>query len=608
MKKSVGERVDKIIENLFGIIAFGVLCFFVIGYIVFPDERQKDIFKCQPLETDWYQVMEDGSKSAVKVPGICDATRGEEVTITTTIPQDFDTDEMPWLCFHSTLQDMKVYIDGELRGTYTTEDTRLWGKYSVSAYMFVALEESDNGKEMTVSMTTDSKYTGVINGVYCGTVFGMYMQYAKGNVFEVISALFMLVLALGAIIVSAFLKIKMKKSFYLSYLGWGELFLSIWILSESPMRQLYYQNISLAGYMTHFMVYLFAIPIIIFMNYVQKHRYNRIYRGILVAELAFFVIGSSLEITGIGDFSVLFNISILLHICAIICIIRAFIADIKSGFAKSYRQIIYGFCGFALGAFLQLYLYTRHTIIFHGGVLCIGAIFWLLMTVVSSFKDYFTLERENARNRLKAEKLTYQIMETLVQTIEAKDNYTKGHSARVAEYSRALAEKMGMTQEEQNEIYYMGMLHDIGKIGIADTIINKQGKLTDEEYAAIKTHPIVGYNILKNMDEIKDIENGARWHHERYDGKGYPDGLAGEEIPLYARIIAVADMYDAMTSNRSYRSVLPQKQVRDEIERVSGSQLDPVVAKYMLQLIDEDINYIMRQEVGLQYKDNWSHT
>lgn len=394
----------------------------------------------------------------------------------------------------------------------------------------------------------------------------------------------------------------------MSYLGWGELFLSIWILSESPMRQLYYQNISLAGYMTHFMVYLFAIPIIIFMNYVQKHRYNRIYRGILVAELVFFVIGSSLEITGIGDFSVLFNISILLHICAIICIIRAFIADIKSGFAKSYRQIIYGFCGFALGAFLQLYLYTRHTIIFHGGVLCIGAIFWLLMTVVSSFKDYFTLERENARNRLKAEKLTYQIMETLVQTIEAKDNYTKGHSARVAEYSRALAEKMGMTQEEQNEIYYMGMLHDIGKIGIADTIINKQGKLTDEEYAAIKTHPIVGYNILKNMDEIKDIENGARWHHERYDGKGYPDGLAGEEIPLYARIIAVADMYDAMTSNRSYRSVLPQKQVRDEIERVSGSQLDPVVAKYMLQLIDEDINYIMRQEVGLQYKDNWSHT
>lgn len=272
-----------------------------------------------------------------------------------------------------------------------------------------------------------------------------------------------------------------------------------------------------------------------------------------------------------------------------------FIMDIKRSFAKSYQLIIYGFLGFVLGCFIQLYFYSRHTVVFHGGVLCLGAIFWLFMTMISAFRDYFMLERENARNRRKAEKLTYQIMETLVQTIEAKDKYTKGHSARVAEYAKALAEKMGMTKEEQNEIYYMGMLHDIGKIGIADTIINKPGKLTDEEYAVIKTHPVVGYNILKNMDEIKGIENGARWHHERYDGKGYPDGLSGEEIPLYARIIAVADVYDAMTSNRSYRSVLPQKEVREEIRRVSATQLDPVIAGCMVQLIDADVNYEMRQ-------------
>lgn len=183
------------------------------------------------------------------------------------------------------------------------------------------------------------------------------------------------------------------------------------------------------------------------------------------------------------------------------------------------------------------------------------------------------------------------------KTIEAKDTYTKGHSARVAKYASLLAEKIGLSKEKQNEIYYMGMLHDIGKIGIADSIINKPGKLTDEEYSLIKTHTDIGYRILKNMNEITDIEYGARWHHERYDGKGYPDGFAGDQIPIYARVIAVADVYDAMTSNRSYRKVMPQSEVRAEIERVSGTQLDPDIAACMIQLIDEDSDYQLRQEI-----------
>ena len=218
------------------------------------------------------------------------------------------------------------------------------------------------------------------------------------------------------------------------------------------------------------------------------------------------------------------------------------------------------------------------------------------MTAISTLKDYVLLEQEIKESLLKTEKLTYQIMETLVQTIEAKDQYTKGHSKRVAQYSKLIAQRKGMNEEEQKSIYNMGMLHDIGKIGIADNIINKRGKLTDSEYSMIKSHSVVGYNILKNMNEIKDIEYGARWHHERYDGKGYPDGLAGEEIPLYARIIAVSDAYDAMTSNRSYRSVLSQKKVRSEIEKGRGYQFDPEIADIMLEIIDEDIDYNMRQE------------
>ncbi|MBO4514766.1 MAG: HD domain-containing protein [Lachnospiraceae bacterium] len=141
----------------------------------------------------------------------------------------------------------------------------------------------------------------------------------------------------------------------------------------------------------------------------------------------------------------------------------------------------------------------------------------------------------------------------------------------------------------------MALLHDIGKIGVPNSIINSPTRLTEEEYAVIKTHPGVGFDILAEIKSRPDLTIGARWHHERYDGKGYPDGKAGRDIPFYARIIAVADTYDAMTSNRSYRKYMAQDVVRAEIEKNSGTQFDPEVASAMLKLIDEDKDYLMHE-------------
>lgn len=200
----------------------------------------------------------------------------------------------------------------------------------------------------------------------------------------------------------------------------------------------------------------------------------------------------------------------------------------------------------------------------------------------------------NKRSR-QLNRLTVQVMKTLAGTIDAKDKYTNGHSIRVAEYSRMIAERLHMTQNEQDDIYYIGLLHDIGKIGIPDEIINKTSKLTDEEYNIIKTHPVIGSEILEEMTEIPEIAFGARWHHERYDGKGYPDALQGENIPLVARIIGVADAYDAMSSMRSYRGVLPQEQIKSELLRCRGTQFDPVFADIMLEIMEEDKDYKLRE-------------
>ena len=207
----------------------------------------------------------------------------------------------------------------------------------------------------------------------------------------------------------------------------------------------------------------------------------------------------------------------------------------------------------------------------------------------------FHLTQEVARKSAENTMLFLHVVRALAEAIDAKDTYTRGHSGRVAKYSREIAKRFGYSSEAVSNIYMMALVHDVGKIGIPDAVINKPGKLTEEEYAQIKQHPVLGAKILEAIREMPSLPVGARGHHERYDGKGYPDGLSGASIPEEARIIAVADAYDAMTSRRSYRDALPQAAVRSEIENGSGTQFDPRFAKIMLEIMDEDPDYTYRE-------------
>lgn len=197
------------------------------------------------------------------------------------------------------------------------------------------------------------------------------------------------------------------------------------------------------------------------------------------------------------------------------------------------------------------------------------------------------------------QKLLCEVIEAFAQVIDAKDKYTQGHSTRVAEYSERIARLSGKTEEECREIYYTALLHDVGKVGIPLGIINKKGRLTEEEYETVKQHPVKGNRILSSINEFPYLSIGAHYHHERYDGKGYPEKLKGDDIPEIARIIAVADAYDAMTSNRSYREAIPQDLVREEIVKGSGTQFDPKFAKAMQHLIDLDTEYEMKERAAV---------
>ena len=191
-----------------------------------------------------------------------------------------------------------------------------------------------------------------------------------------------------------------------------------------------------------------------------------------------------------------------------------------------------------------------------------------------------------------------QSLLTFAGTIDAKDKYTNGHSIRVARYSRELAKRMGMSPQEQEHIYYVALLHDIGKIGIPDHILNKPGKLDPEEREVIQTHPKIGADILKNFTALSGISEGAKYHHERFDGDGYCDGRAGEDIPLVARIIGVADTYDAMSSERCYRKPLSREKIESELENGKGTQFDPKIVPLMISMIEDGTADILKENSG----------
>ena len=242
--------------------------------------------------------------------------------------------------------------------------------------------------------------------------------------------------------------------------------------------------------------------------------------------------------------------------------------------------------GILAESFFGSYAVFRYTIV-------LSLIFYYMFFQSETYRDEI-VEKHMEKVHM-SERFTLQMVTALAQTVDAKDSYTKGHSQRVADYSREISKRLNKDAEFQRRIYYMGLLHDIGKIGIPDDIINKTGDLTDEEFDIIKSHTKIGAEILKNITEMPNLYFGARWHHERYDGRGYPDNLTGDEIPLEARIIAVADCYDAMSSKRSYRDILPQIVVRDEMEKAKRTQLDPYIVNIMLEMMDSDSMYLMRE-------------
>jgi putative nucleotidyltransferase with HDIG domain len=205
------------------------------------------------------------------------------------------------------------------------------------------------------------------------------------------------------------------------------------------------------------------------------------------------------------------------------------------------------------------------------------------------------LENKNIVNNLR--ELLFSTIGAICEALEEKDQYTIGHSRRVTRYAIMIGQELGLSEQQLQKLNLAGLLHDIGKIGTPEYILNKPGRLTDEEFDKIREHPRSGADIIKNLKQLGEVIDWVRCHHERFDGRGYPDKLVGDKIPLGAAILSVADTYDAMTSDRSYRKGLPHEVAVQEIKKCTGSQFHPEIAAAFLRIED-------KVELILKHKDN----
>ena len=578
------------------ILMFAILIWFVAMEIFGTNERMIDMAADSLIYSGSFTWQKpDGSTESVDVPGHYSIPAGETMILTTTLPDDYNAHV---IAFRSSLQDVKCYIDGELRTEYSTKDTRLCGKNSASRYIFCDTSSADAGKELRIELTTYThNYSGVINPVYCGDRAEIWVYLFEQNGLETVIAFFILFSGIISVLFSIALGLVYKAKFDMEYLGWCMIMGAAWMLGESKLRQLLFPNSSTLSALCFVMIMLVPIPILFYADSTQQGRYRKFHQVLGCIAVANFIVCTILHVTGIADYIETLPISQIILVVTFVSTFITFYKYIKLGTSRSDRLILIGLSAVMISAIIEglsVYFVVSISGMFTG----IGMIILLFIAVLRTIRNVHNMETQRhqralEKRRQQTERLSLQMMRTLAITVEAKDEYTRGHSHRVAEYAALIAKELHWSPEEILNLKYAAHLHDIGKVGIPDTILNKPTRLTPEEYAVTKEHTVIGGEILKNITLLQQSADVARHHHERYDGKGYPDGLKGTDIPLYARIVAIADGYDVMNTNHACRNSLPEASIIREFRENSGTQFDPELTEIFLMLLEEhrlDIN------------------
>ena len=538
-----------------------------------------DIFE---FNEGWQLEKENTTLNIECLPYYGKASKGETVVLHNKVTNQLCGKTLSFLSADKTVQ---ILIDNEEIYSFGLSDKYLIGHTPGSVMVFADIPENALGKEIKIVCKSPYKdYAAYFTKIVAGERDVTILYFIKQNLFSFIISISILFVGV-LILLFAFIQHFMgEKSLHLFGIAIYLFILVSYHNIETKIPMVFYGN----QYLYSNLVFLCLMTATLFSGVyllgMVENKYKKFVYAFLCISLVNIVAQITLQFLNVFDFM---EMSFLSHGLIMLFIINLIIMQFsRMRKHKSFDISIFGIFAMAIGAAIDI---VRSYIIHVGDLgkysrigLLIFGICELIICIRSIMQRQIKLVQTAQQEQYSSE-----IIKTLITAIDAKDVYTKGHSARVSEYSVILAKELGWNEEAVNNIKYKALLHDVGKIGVPDRVLNKADRLTDEEYNVIKTHTIIGAQIIEGVESLSDMSVVARSHHERYDGRGYPDALAGEEIPLEARIVGIADAYDAMSSDRAYRKALPKDIIRKELEKGRGTQFDPYLTDCFIKLFDE---------------------
>ena len=581
------EKIAKTTKFLLIVTLFWSAILFV--YAIFANatigEAYTGSFRAKDFSDGWTLIDPDGNTvENVQLPTSVKTSIGSTVTLKNTLPADVKNGMR--LMTRASMSDITVKVNGHVQGKYSKFNFMTYRDALISSFLLIELHNEDANGDIELIITSNKNGTLNLNTVTYAYGNNVWFPYIEDNLPLAAMAFALLFVGLGAILTYFVFQRRTGINRSLLFLGMLTAAIGMWMASESWLRQLIFGSPSYANIFSYLLIETAAGFAAMYFDEIQQHRYRKPYVILVSLLLLQVVVNTILNFTHVKDY---YYTLVYAHVWSGLIILWVFISlflDIRSGNVRKYSRIAIGMLGILFSGLLEMIEFYRTPSAKLGIWLGCGLLFLVAMTVTQTVRDMLDQAEER---RLYSEKMNEMTFQTIASTIDAKDEYTGGHSSRVGEYARKIAEKIAakeqLSEGDLNRLQYIGQMHDIGKIGVPDKVLNKPGKLDEKEFDQMKQHTVIGSEILKNLETIPGLKDGVRSHHERWDGKGYPDGLKGEETPLFARILCLADCFDAMTTDRIYRKRLPKEKVIEELEKNKGTQFDPVLADVVLDMI-----------------------
>lgn len=510
---------QKVINVIFAVLLVIVGAYFLLGELFLPSEQLDHYSVCTEYMGEWKRIMPDGMEEIVTMPGKCVAERNETVVVETTLPDDIDAGR--YLCFRSAKQDMRFYIDGELRKEYSTKESRLFGRMSAAAYVFLELNEDDAQKVLRVELCTDSSYSGVFYTVYYGNPMGVWNHFFKQLGLELVIAFVTLILSIIAIIASVILHFCYHRRVSLVYLGWGILVAAVWLITNSTFRQLLFPNLSIINDITFIMIMLLSLPYLLYMNEVQKGRYQRIYQileGIIIIN---FLVCSVLHITEICDFTDTISYISTFCIISIIWLMITILLDIRSGAIREYRFVAVGMFGVCVAAFVQIIFYFHKSNLFNGMILALGLIFLLIFSTISTIYEIMDMEREK-QQALQASESKGRFLANMSHEIRTPIHAVLGMDAMILRESQEPHIKEYALDIQNAGQTLLSLINDI--LDIAKIESGKLEILTVEYDLSSLIHDVVNMMKMKAADKGLELKLSV--------DRAMPSRLWGDDVRI----------------------------------------------------------------------------